>query len=200
MPAVGHQPASSTTVTPSPPARGAATTCVCTNACFESMSRTARRSVPVPLPWMIRSSRTPARAASSNRWSIRSKASSTVRPRRSSSGGVDGNGRRGNRRRDAASRSPAPSSALLHALDLAHVDPRPQRRRASRRGRLARPAARSPRQESGRRSGRRGRRARSPAASPAACAVCVARRASRTPLPPSPPRAPLRPPSHARRH
>jgi hypothetical protein len=66
-PSIGHQPASSTTVTPSPPPRGCAAACPCTSACFESISRTARRSVPVPLPWMIRNSRTPARAASSRR-------------------------------------------------------------------------------------------------------------------------------------
>src|SRR3989454_3776166 len=85
-PSIGHQPASSTTVTPSPPPRGGAPACPCTSACFESMSRTARRSVPVPLPWMIRSSRTPARDASSSRWSMSRIASSTLRPRRSSSG------------------------------------------------------------------------------------------------------------------
>src|SRR3990172_7623669 len=83
--AVGHQCTSSTTVTPSPPSRGSAEAWAWTSACLRSMSRTARRRVPVPLPWMMRISVTPERAASSSRWSMSVRASSTVRPRRSSS-------------------------------------------------------------------------------------------------------------------
>src|SRR6266404_5730737 len=76
------------TVAPPPPSEAAPGRCSTIRGWPPSTSSTARRSAPVPLPWMMRTVGSPARKASSRYFSSRSRASSVVRPMRCSSPGT----------------------------------------------------------------------------------------------------------------
>src|SRR2546425_606912 len=101
------------TVAPVPPSPDSPSRKESTSGWAVRRSRTALRRAPEPLPWISRTLGRPARNASSRYFSTASRASSVVRPSRSSSGTISRGGGAGSFARDDTRTEGAPTPRSL---------------------------------------------------------------------------------------